>query len=145
MFSNSTKTLGKSGDGPSLTGGSLSQLTDAWPHEAGEEDINSSHWWLGVITDSQFKQFIDGTGVKTRGTGEGIPFKQGEKRAGEFSMKGGLLRTSFSGDSTSLSPIWMSFLILCDKGGGFEGEVVESKRGRFLAACKTRFGSACRR
>ena len=45
-----------------VTGGSLPQFT-----EAREEDINSSHWWLGVITDSQFNQFIDaGTGVKTR-------------------------------------------------------------------------------
>ena len=127
-----------------VTGGSLSQFPAAW-HKAREEVINSSHWWLGVITDSQFKQFTDGTGVKTRGTGEGILFKQGEKGAGEFLRKGGLLRTSFSGDSTSFSPIWRSFLILCDKGGGFEGEVAESRRGRFLAACNPRFGSACRR
>ena len=46
-----------------------------------------------------------GSGVKTRGAGEGMPFKQGEEGAGEFSRKGGLLRTSFSGESTSLSPI----------------------------------------
>ena len=79
-----------------VTGGSLSQFPAAW-HKAREEVINSSHWWLGVITASQLKQFTDGTGVKTRGTGEGILFKQGEKGAGEFLRKGGLLRTSFSG------------------------------------------------
>ena len=41
-----------------VTGGSLPKFT-AWPHEARVEYINSSHWWLGVITDSQFKQFKD--------------------------------------------------------------------------------------
>ena len=75
------------------------------------------------------------TGVKTRDTGEGISFKQGEKRAGEFSIKGKDLSTSFSGDSTSFSPICMSLLILCDKGWRFEGEgsLGELGKGRFLA------------
>ena len=64
--------------------GSLPQSTEAWPHKE-EEDTNSSHWWFGVITDSQFKQFKDaGTGVKTRGAGEGMTFKQAGEGAGEF-------------------------------------------------------------
>ena len=86
--------------------GSLPQSTEAWLHKAREEDTNSSHWWFGVITDSQFKQFKDaGTGVKTRGAGEGMTFEQGGEGAGEFIIrKGGLLSTSLSGDSTSLSP-----------------------------------------
>ena len=50
---------------------------------------------------------LDGTGVKTRGAGEGRLFVQGEigQEIGErgFSWKGGLLRVSFSGDSISLS------------------------------------------
>ena len=46
------------------------------------------------------------TGVKTRDTGEGISFKQGEKRAGEFSMKGKDLSTSFSGDSQGFGNIF---------------------------------------
>ena len=89
-----------------VTGGSLPQFTEAWPHSR-EEDINSSHWWFGVITDSQFKQFKEaGTGVKTRGAGEGMPFEQGGEAAGEFIIrKGGLLSTSFSGETTSLSSI----------------------------------------
>ena len=57
---------------------------------------------------SQFEQFIvdlsGGTGVKTRGVDEGMPFVQGEIGEGEFSRKGEHLSTSFSGDSTSLSP-----------------------------------------
>ena len=44
-----------------------------------------------------------GTGVKTKGAGEGRPFGQGEMRDGEFSGKGELLRISFSGDSISFS------------------------------------------
>ena len=85
--------------------GSLPQSTEAWPHKE-EEDTNSSHWWFGVITDSQFKQFKDaGTGVKTRGAGEGKPFTQGDIGEGELSEQGGLRSFSFSGDSTSLSPI----------------------------------------
>ena len=40
------------------------------------EYINSSHWWLGVITDSQFKQFKDAvTGVKTRSAEQNIHSK----------------------------------------------------------------------
>ena len=38
------------------------------------------------------------------------PFVQGGKGAGKFSRREGLLSTSFSGDFTSLSPIWMSGL-----------------------------------
>ena len=60
--------------------------------------------------------------MKTRDAGEGTSLKQGEAGAGEFSLKEKLLSTSLSGDSISLSPIWMSLLILCDKGGRFEGE-----------------------
>ena len=37
-------------------------------------------------------------------------------------MKGKDLSTSFSGDSTSFSPICMSLLILCDKGWRFGGK-----------------------
>ena len=93
---------------------------------------------LGTIL-AQFKQFklnFSGTtGVNTRGTGEGMPFRQGEIGEGEFPRKGVLLSTSFSGDFTSLSPTWMSFLILCAKGGRFEGKGAfgESGKGRFLA------------
>ena len=97
----------------------------------------ASHWWSGVITASQFKQLdtFDGTGVKIRGAGEGRPFIQGEMGEGEFSRRVGLLRISFSGDSVSLSPTWMSFLILCAKGERLEGEgaLGESGKGRFLA------------
>ena len=80
-----------------VTGGSLPQFTGAT-----EEEINSSHWWLGVITDSQFMQFKEtGSGVKISRAGEGRPFKQGEIGEGEFTGPGGLLRRS--GDSNSLS------------------------------------------
>ena len=36
--------------------------------------------WSGVISASQFEHmdFLEGTGVKTSGAGEGRPFKQGE-------------------------------------------------------------------
>ena len=71
--------------------GSLPQSTEAWSHKAREEDTNSSHWWFGVITDSQFKQFKDaGTGVKTRGAGKGMPFEleQGEQGAGGTRSRG---------------------------------------------------------
>ena len=62
------------------------------------------HWWSGVISASQFEHmdFLEGTGVKTSGAGEGRPFKQGEIEEGELTGRGGLL--SFSGDS-SLSKI----------------------------------------
>ena len=73
--------------------------------------------------------------MQTRGTGEGRPFAPGERGGEEFSRKVGPLSTSFSGDSTSLSPTCMSFLILCAKGGRFEGEgtLGEVGKGRFLA------------
>ena len=80
-----------------MTGGVLPHFT-----RATEEEINSKHWWLGVITDSQFKQFKEaGSGVKTSRAGEGRPFKQGEIGEGEFTGGGELLRCS--GDSNSLS------------------------------------------
>ena len=48
-----------------------------------------THVGTVVIPASQFEQFSfnlsGGTGVKTRGAGEGMPFMQGEKGAGEFS------------------------------------------------------------
>ena len=98
----------------------------------------SSHWWWTVISASQFKQFklnVSGTGVKTSGAGEGMSLGKGEKGAGEFSGNGELLSTSFSGDSTSSSSIRISSLILCAKGGGFEGDgsLGESGKGRFFA------------
>ena len=72
-------------------------------------------------------------GVNTRGAGEGKPLTQGEK--GEFSGQGGLLSISLSGESNSLSLTLMSFLILCAKGGRFEGEgtLGEPGKGRFFA------------
>ena len=88
--------------------GSLPQSTEAWPHKAREEDTNSSHWWFGVITDSQFKQFKDaGTGVKTRGAGEGMTFKQGGEGAGEFIINAFnysvFLRDTFTSQHTSMA------------------------------------------
>ena len=79
----------------------------------------TTHWWSGVISASQFKHldFSGGSGVNTRGAGEGRPFVHGEIGEGEFSGQGGLLSIYFSGDSISLSPTWMSDLILCAKGG----------------------------
>ena len=69
----------------------------------------ASHWWSGVISASQFTQLdsLDlsgGTGVKTRGTGDGT-LKQGEMGEEEFPGQGELLSISFSGDSGSLSSI----------------------------------------
>ena len=89
------------------TGGSLPQFTEAWPHSR-EEDVNSSHWWFGVITDSQFKQFkVAGTGVKTRGAGEGMTFKQGGEGAGEFIINAFnysvFLRDTFTSQHTSMA------------------------------------------
>ena len=57
--------------------------------------------------------------MRTRGAGERKSFKQGQGEIGEgeLSGQGELLSFSFTGDSTSLSPIWMSVLILCAKGG----------------------------
>ena len=99
-------------------GGSLLQFTGAT-----EEEINSSHWWLGVITDSQFKQFKEAdSGVKTSRAGEGRPFKQGEIGEGEFTITGGGELLRCSGDSNSLSKTWMSALILCANGGRCEWE-----------------------
>ena len=72
--------------------------------------------------------------MKTSGEGEGMSFGQGEKKAGEFSRKGGLLRTSFSGDSTSLSPR-ISSLILYVKGGRFEGEGSLGESGTLHFEC----------
>ena len=87
--------------------------------------------------------------MKTRDAGEGTSLKQGEAGAGEFSLKEKLLSTSLSGDSISLSPIWMSLLILCDKGGRCEGEgsLGEVGKGRFLSLweCSCKAGAACRR
>ena len=51
--------------------------------------------------------------MRTRGAGEGKSFTEGEIGEGELSGQGELLSSSFSGDSTSLSPIRMSVLILC--------------------------------
>ena len=75
------------------------------PESRGKLSV-ASHWCSGVISASQFKQlgFSGGPGVKTSGAGEGRLFVQGEIGEGEFSGKGGLLRISFSGESTSLSP-----------------------------------------
>ena len=58
---------------------------------------------------------------------------RGERGEGEFSRKVRLLSTSYSGDSTSLSPTSMSFLILCAKGERFEGEgtLGEAGKGHF--------------
>ena len=87
-----------------VIGGCLPQFTETWALEAREEEINSSHWWLGVITDLQFRQFTGtGPGVNTRGIGEGMSFEQGYEGEGELSRKGELLCISFSGDSTSPS------------------------------------------
>ena len=106
---------------------------------------NTSHWWSGVISASQFKHlgFIS-SGVNTRGAGKGgKPFAQGEIGWiwGEFTGYGGLLSISFSGDSTSLSSrlessrgsTWMSALIRCVKGGRLEGDLSKfwKKRQRF--------------
>ena len=117
----------------------------------------SPHLCEAPISASQFKHFItdpstaeEGTftlldrfsatswilqGVNTRGAGEGKPLTQGEKGEGEFSGPGGLLSISLSGESNSLSPTLMSFLILCAKGGRFEGEETlgEPGKGRFFA------------
>ena len=73
--------------------------------------------------------------MNSRGTGDEMPVGQGEKGEGEFWRTGVPLSTSFSGDSTSLSPILMSVLILRARGGRFEGEraLGESGRGRFFA------------
>ena len=133
---------------------SLSTSSVGYPSSSSSQELSlstASHWWSWVISASQFQQlcFFGATGVKTSDTGEGISFKHGEKIAGEFSLKGKLLSSSFSGDSTSFSAIWMSFLILCDKGGKFGGEwsFGELGRGRFFAlwmlSCKA--GTACRR
>ena len=63
----------------------------------------ASHWWSCVISASQFEHldFLELTGVKTSGAGEGRPFRQGEIEEGELTWRGGLLRCS--GDSNSLS------------------------------------------
>ena len=93
-----------------------------------------SHWWSGVISASQFKQFptVGFSGVKTSGAGEGKSSVQGKTGVRSFLGKGELLSTSFSGDSTSLlSPIWISDLILWAKGERFEGE--SRVAGLFLA------------
>ena len=85
--------------------------------------------------------------MNTRGAGAAKSFTQGEIGDGEFSGIGGLLRISFSGDSTSLSSIWMSFLILCGKGGRFEGEgLEESEKGRlYPLGVLGKADAACRR
>ena len=89
------------------------------------------------------------SGVKTRGAGEGKPFVQGEIGKGEPSRQEELRSFYFSGDSTSLSPIWMSVLILWARGRRFKGERVpgESGRGRFFALLVFTGGAetACRR
>ena len=77
--------------------------------------------------------------MKTKGAGAGMRFAQGEIGDREFSGEGELLRISCSVDSTSHStshsPTLMSDLILCAKGGRFEGEgaLGEIGRGRLLA------------
>ncbi len=117
----------------SLSARSVSFGEDISPHWTSSHELSlsmTSHWWSRLNSASQFTQLSFSA---ARGTGDGISFKQGEKWAGEFSGIGWLLRISFSGDSTSLSSIWMSFLILCGKGGRFEGEgLEESGKGRLL-------------
>ena len=70
--------------------------------------------------------------MRTRGAGERKSFKQGQGEIGEgeLSGQGELLSFSFTGDSTSLSPIWMSVLTLCAKGGRFEGQRALGETGR---------------
>ena len=58
-----------------------------WPRIGGR--ASSQHHSLNM-------DFLEGTGVKTSGAGEGRPFKQGEIEEGELTGRGGLL--SFSGD-----------------------------------------------
>ena len=132
----------------SLSARSVSFGEDISPHWTSSQELSlsmTSHWWSILNSASQFTQ-LSFSGA--RGTGDGISFKQGEKWAGEFSGIGWLLRISFSGDSTSLSPIWMSFLILCDKEGWFEGEGLgESGKGRLLplGVLTDKAETACRR
>ena len=82
--------------------------------------------------------FSSGTGVNTRGAGEGMPFMQGKMEV-EFSRIGGLLRTPFSGDSTSLFSISIVFPFPLWKVLGRRRALGESGNGRFLAE------KACRR
>ena len=105
--------------------------------------ISLLSWDLGGVKNKG----TGGTGVRTRGAGEGKSFTRGETGVGEFPRMGALLRISFSGDSTSLSSIWMSFLILCGKGGRFEGEgLEESEKGRlFPFGVLGKADAACRR
>ena len=95
---------------------------------------SSRHLEVGVMRGKQGCGPFGDTGVRTRGAGEGKSFTEGEIGEGELSGQGELLSSSFSGDSTSLSPIWMSVLILCARGGRFEGEraLGEIGRGRFF-------------
>ena len=85
--------------------------------------------------ESQFEQFkLNCFGVKISGAGEGMLSTQGERAEAKFSGGGELLSTSHSEDSTSSSPTCISFLILCARGGRFEGdEAPGESKVRFLA------------